>query len=88
MIFDICQSRMVKLSMIFQKHAYLGWFKKKKYQPPTSPDFKTHKSFDMRKKVHGLGKYIVLTYTYSIFSRFEVPKSDPSLPHDKFLPES
>ena len=47
----------VKLSMIFQKHAYLGWFWKKNSQSPTSPDFKTHKNFDLQAKVHDLTKY-------------------------------
>ena len=42
----------------------------------------------MHKKVHGLGIYILLTYTYPILSELAEPKSDPflpSFPHDQIL---
>ena len=34
----------------------------------------------LQAKVHGLGNLGVSTYTYSIFSEFKAPKSDPFLP--------
>ena len=54
--------------MIFSKASLPVWFRNLLDHPPTWPNFYAHKKFDAHQKVHGLGIYIVLTYTYPIFS--------------------
>ena len=61
------------------------WFWNLLDHSPTWPESETHMILQLQAKVHGLGNLAVLTYTYQIFSWFETPKSDPSLPHDDWL---
>ena len=73
--------------MIFTNNSYELWFWNWFVNAPTSPDFETHKTFDMHAEVHDLIKYMVLTYIYPSLSKFKVPKSDPFpsfLPHDQY----
>ena len=75
----------LKLTMIFLKQSYILGFLNLVGDSPTWPNFYAHKKFDAHQKVHGLGIYIYLTYTYPFLSEFKATfLIPPSLPHDKF----
>ena len=70
----------MKLSTIFSKASLPGWFRNLLDHSPTWPESETLMILQLQAKVHGMGNLGVSTCTYPIFSWFETPKSDPSLP--------
>ena len=71
--------------MIFSKASLPVWFRNLLDHPPTWPESESHMILQLQAKVHDLGHFGVLTYTYSILSEFKATFRIPSssLPHDE-----
>ena len=71
------------MSIIFQKDSYLLWFWNWFVNAPTSPDSKTHNTFDAHQKVDGSSICWLLNYTYPTLRKFKATFCLPFLPHDQ-----